>query len=213
MPCKSRRRRGVPLILWRVIVWVSTMRLGNSILEELYAPTRKKSSRFDRTCLSHPAVELAEQEKQQIFRNICIDMVLSHITLIADIEPHQTEETTPLSESSVLVPVKTYREHPPQLAATNPAFIRFSSSTTGTAKGVVLSHETICVRIHAANQSLQISSQDRIVWVLSMAYHFAVSIVAYLTFGATIILCLNYFGRTLIQTAARHKATIIYTAF
>ncbi|MBV7337418.1 acyl--CoA ligase [Chloroflexi bacterium TSY] len=157
-------------------------------------------------------VELAEQEKRQIFRNIRIDAVLSHPKMTADIESHQAEDTIPLSEHSVLIPVTKYREHPHQLGATNPAFIRFSSGTTGAAKGVVLSHETIYERIHAANHGLQISSRDRIVWVLSMAYHFAVSIVAYLSFGATIILCRNYFGSTLVQAAVRHRATMIYAA-
>jgi long-subunit acyl-CoA synthetase (AMP-forming) len=46
------------------------------------------------------------------------------------------------------------REPPPTLAKLNPAFIRFTSGTTGDAKGVVLSHETIFERIQAANQGL-----------------------------------------------------------
>jgi long-chain acyl-CoA synthetase len=77
------------------------------------------------------------------------------------------------------------------LTALNPAYIRFTSGTTGTAKGVILSHQTIFERIQAANTCLIIGPQDRIVWLLSMAYHFAVSIVAYLTFGASIILSRN----------------------
>lgn len=157
-------------------------------------------------------IELAGQEKEQIFRNIRIDAVCTNSAMLADIEPHLAADAIPLAENGVLVPVKKYRAHPPELAATNPAFIRFSSGTTGAAKGVILSHETICARIHAANQGLQLSPQDRILWVLSMAYHFAVSIVAYVSFGATIILCRNHFGNTLVQAAVRHKATMIYAA-
>ena len=35
----------------------------------------------------------------------------------------------------------------------NPAFIRFSSGTTGKSKGVVISHESILERTDAADQS------------------------------------------------------------
>ncbi len=41
------------------------------------------------------------------------------------------------------------------LEALNPAFIRFSSGTTGTSKGIVISHETLLGRITAANEGLR----------------------------------------------------------
>lgn len=80
------------------------------------------------------------------------------------------------------------------------------------AKGVVLSHETIFDRVHAANSGMQLSSEDRVVWLLSMAYHFAVSIVAYLTFGATIILHKRAIdlGRGHVEDAADQRGTVIY---
>ena len=74
------------------------------------------------------------------------------------------------------------------LEALNPAFIRFSSGTTGASKGIVISHETLLARITAANEGLQIGPEDRVLWVLPMAHHFAVSIILYLYHGATTIL-------------------------
>ena len=74
----------------------------------------------------------------------------------------------------------------------------------------MLSHETIFDRIHAANEVLKIGPDDSVVWLLSMSYHFTVSIVAYLSFGAGIVLCPNYFGKTIVEAANRHGATLIY---
>jgi long-chain acyl-CoA synthetase len=101
-------------------------------------------------------------------------------------------------------------DHPPEFAAVDAAFIRFTSGTTSTAKGVVLSHKTVYERIHAANEALAIGEDDTIVWLLSMSYHFTVSIVAYLTFGASILLCSNHFGETIVEEAAAHSGTLIY---
>ena len=162
-------------------------------------------------CVTPIPMELADEEKQQILHHIAIDAVISTpdyglftaFTLGAAI---------PLTGKSCLLKLKTLREPPPELAGLNPAFIRFTSGTTGDAKGVILSHETVFERIQAANQGLHIGPNDRVVWLLSMAYHFAVSIVAYLTFGATIVLCKNSFGSTILQEASRHRATLIYAA-
>ena len=92
----------------------------------------------------------------------------------------------------------------------NPAFIRFSSGTTGTSKGVVLSHETLLARITAANAGLEIGPGDRVLWMLPMAHHFAVSIVLYLYFGATTVLEHSPLREDILATAERHAATVIY---
>jgi len=68
----------------------------------------------------------------------------------------------------------------------DPAFIRFSSGTTSKRKGVVLSHSTIKNRTDSANTVLKISQEDRVLWLLPMAYHFAVTIMLFLRRGATI---------------------------
>jgi len=157
-------------------------------------------------------LELAKEEKQQILHHIAIDAVISFVGNSDLFASFYSGEATVLTEEASLFPVRTLREPPPELTGLNPAFIRFTSGTTGNAKGVVLSHETILERIQAANQGLYIVPADRIVWLLSMAYHFAVSIVAYLTFGATIILPKNAFGVSILQAAIHHRATMIYGA-
>ncbi len=96
------------------------------------------------------------------------------------------------------------------LTALNPAFIRFSSGTTGNSKGIVISHETLLARITAANEGLRIGPQDRVLWVLPMAHHFAVSIVLYLYHGATTILAPASDPKVMIEMMQTHGATVMY---
>ena len=91
-----------------------------------------------------------------------------------------------------------------------PPFSDLPPGQRASLKGVVLSHETIFERIQAANEGLRLGPDDRVIWLLSMSYHFAVSIVAYLSFGSSIVLCRNHFGPTIIKDAARYGGTVIY---
>jgi acyl-CoA synthetase (AMP-forming)/AMP-acid ligase II len=101
---------------------------------------------------------------------------------------------------------------PPRLAPhiDDAAFVRFTSGTTGAAKGVVLTHRDVLERTHAANSGLGLTSADNILWVLPMAYHFYVSIILYLEAGATVIVSADYLAGSLLDTAAKHQATFLY---
>lgn len=90
------------------------------------------------------------------------------------------------------------------------AFVRFTSGTTGAAKGVVLTHRDVLERTRAANAGLGLTSADKILWVLPMAYHFYVSIILYLEIGATVIVSADYLAGSLLETAERHQATFLY---
>lgn len=162
-------------------------------------------------CVTPLPLELTAAEKREIFRHIHIDAVISGAEIFGQLA-ECVQSRVSLTPDVAFARVTAPGEAPPELAEVNAAFIRFTSGTTGDAKGVVLSHESIHARIHAANRALQISEADRVLWLLSMDYHFAVSIVAYLTFGASVILPKNSFGVTLLGAASRHKATLIYGA-
>jgi long-chain acyl-CoA synthetase len=156
------------------------------------------------------APELAAAEKSEICRCLAIDFVISSRPP-AFLEPLRRGQAAPLGRD-VLIPVQSPRRHPPGFDPTSCAFIRFTSGTTGTSKGVVLSHRTIDERIRAANVRLAIGPGDRVLWVLSMSYHFAVSIVAYLTFGATIVLPPNNFAAAIVGSIRQHNATLLYAS-
>jgi long-chain acyl-CoA synthetase len=154
------------------------------------------------------AVELVGEEKAAICAAIHLGGVISTNKDRNCFEEFQNGPESPLQERLTWIPIGQVTENPPRFTKINAAFIRFTSGTTAASKGVVLSHETVYERIHAANEALQVGSHDRILWLLSMSYHFTVSIVSYLTFGATVILPNDHFGRTIVQAAK--GATFIY---
>ena len=94
----------------------------------------------------------------------------------------------------------------------NIAFIRFTSGTTNARKGVVLCHETIRDRIQAANQALQITADDRVMWCLPMSHHFLITIVLYLSQGATIVMARHVLARSFLEAVDRWRGTVLYAA-
>jgi long-chain acyl-CoA synthetase len=101
---------------------------------------------------------------------------------------------------------------PADLGRLDPAFIRFTSGTTDRSKGVVLSHEATLARVEAADQVLRFTGDDRIAWVLPLAYHFAVTIVAYVKAGAHILMCPDTLPRSLVDAVRRFEASVLYAS-
>jgi long-chain acyl-CoA synthetase len=155
-------------------------------------------------------VELAAAEKEQILRDIAVGFVVSVRRASAFLAPVRRGEADEILPGVVAGPVTRRRDHPAGFSDVNSAFIRFTSGTTGASKGVVLAHETIHDRIRAANEVLRIGPADRVVWLLSMSYHFAVTIVGYLSSGAAVVLPPNHFARAVLDSARRHGATLVY---
>ncbi|MEP7107068.1 MAG: AMP-binding protein [Ferruginibacter sp.] len=93
-----------------------------------------------------------------------------------------------------------------------PAFIRFTSGTTGKSKGVIISHQSVIERIEGANRGLRLGSGDTVIWMLPMAYHFVVSIVLYIRFGAAIAIAKNFLAKTIIEITNQYKGTLLYAS-
>src|SRR5205807_9627290 len=103
-------------------------------------------------------------------------------------------------------------EPPAEFHELNAAFIRFTSGTTARSKGVVLSHEATLARVDAADHVLAFTADDRIAWVLPLAYHFAVTIVAYVKAGAHIVMCRDALPHALVESIRAFKATVLYAS-
>ncbi len=101
---------------------------------------------------------------------------------------------------------------PPANHGLNIAFIRFTSGTTSTRKGVVLSHETIRDRVIASNKFLRINSDDTVMWCLPMSHHFLVTIVLYLSVGATVVLARHILARKFLEAVNQWQGTVLYAA-
>lgn len=94
----------------------------------------------------------------------------------------------------------------------NAAFVRSTSGTTDREKGVVMTHQDVIERTDAANETLRIDEGDTVIWVLPMAFHFVVSIVLYLRFGARIALADGPFAAGILDLANEHNATVLYAS-
>jgi long-chain acyl-CoA synthetase len=101
---------------------------------------------------------------------------------------------------------------PPDQHGLHLAFIRFTSGTTSARKGVALCHQTINDRIMAANQALRIGPTDTVIWCLPMSHHFLVTILLYLSQGATIVLARHVLSRPFLEAANRWQGTVLYAA-
>ena len=106
----------------------------------------------------------------------------------------------------------THLTVPSAYGACNAAFVRFSSGTTSASKGVVLSHASVLERTEAANAALRITSEDTVFWVLSMAFHFVVSILLFLRAGATIVLGGRGFPESFLDQQGREEPSVLYAS-
>jgi long-chain acyl-CoA synthetase len=146
-------------------------------------------------CLVPLAGDLSARERERVIRETGVGAIVDGVGEIRD------------------VPLASELGFDEQaLAALHPAFIRFSSGTTGTSKGIVLSHQSLLERITAANRGLGIGPADRVVWILPMAHHFAVSIMLYLLHGATTVIENSHLAEDVLTAGTKHGGTVLYGA-
>jgi long-chain acyl-CoA synthetase len=161
-------------------------------------------------CLVPLADELTEAERLEIIERtgLCGMILGSGATtgthVAADIEKSTGAAWVPLASAAIAQEA--------EFLALDPAFIRFSSGTTGRSKGVVLSHQKLRERITAANAALEIGPGDRVLWMLPMAHHFAVSIMLYLYHGACTVIGTSPLAAEILDRAKATRATVIYGA-
>jgi len=162
-----------------------------------------------RACLVPIATELAPPEREAL-----VQLTAQHLVISAGTHPWLPNSS--VSEESGAMQWRWARvaaaaQFPEEeFNALDPAFVRFSSGTTGASKGVVLGHETLLARVVSANRRLRITPDDRVLWTLPMAHHFAVSIVLYLLSGATVVLEDSHLAEEVLTTARATGATVIY---
>lgn len=159
------------------------------------------------------SIQQKNKEIEQAIEEANLHFILSEKDIFLDIEIiGNTLKTSALSISYFLSATKQYTTFAAADFIKNAAVMRFTSGTTGQAKGVVLSHQSVIERINAANNFLQLNETDRVLWVLPMAYHFVVSIVLYIKFGIGIIVCNSFLAKHILGHIRKHKGTLLYAS-
>jgi long-chain acyl-CoA synthetase len=156
--------------------------------------------------------EQTADEIATVIDRIDVDFVVAEPRLLKSFELAPLNSSLFVTKEFGIIERTATSAPPDGYFSLNPAFIRFSSGTTGMSKGVVLSHEAIIERTDAADKGMQITSEDTVLWVLSMSYHFVVSILLFLRRGATIVLCSDRFPEALIEGVTVHRGTFIYAS-
>ena len=153
-------------------------------------------------------------------KNAEIDDLLEEAQLHAILDDRSG--TQPIANADINIPMNmdsfrfafsnVDRSRPFAAHVSNPAFIRFTSGTTGKSKGVIISHQSAIERIDAANKALELGTKDVVVWVLPMAYHFVVSILLYIRFGTAIAIAKDFLSNNIIDITNQHGGTLLYAS-
>ena len=145
--------------------------------------------------------ECTEEEIAEITASLQLEAILS---------PKPRPQSVPLGPDCHLT--RLTPPSPPNNHGLNLAFIRFTSGTTSARKGVALSHETIRDRVLSANKAFGIGPNDTVIWCLPMAHHFLITIVLYLSVGATVVLAKHVVAKPFLDAINRWKGTVLYAA-
>jgi long-chain acyl-CoA synthetase len=164
-------------------------------------------------CLVPIPSELTPRERADLARRVALDCMVT----VAPFGGRASGPAQRIDVDGIEARVESGgAERPPfregAFAELGPAFVRFSSGTTGTAKGILLSHATLLERLAAARAALGIESGDRIVWLLPMAHHFVASILLYLWAGATILLVPSRLAADVLEVGRERGGTVLYAA-
>jgi long-chain acyl-CoA synthetase len=99
----------------------------------------------------------------------------------------------------------------PELDPDQPTVLLYTSGTTGTPKGVPLTHRNLCANLRALQAAGLASSEDRVLLPLPLhhAYPLTVGLLAPLAVGAAVVLPAGITGPQIMHALQDHRCTIM----
>ncbi len=99
----------------------------------------------------------------------------------------------------------------PEIEADQPTVLLYTSGTTGTPKGVPLTHGNLCANLQALQAAGLASSEDRVLLPLPLhhAYPLTVGLLAPLAVGAAVVLPAGITGPQIMHALRDHRCTIM----
>ncbi|MBC9811169.1 acyl--CoA ligase [Crocinitomicaceae bacterium CZZ-1] len=160
-------------------------------------------------CVMPMSHQLKRDELDEQIKHAALHFILDDLS---GIDPMGSTDLIALKNGQIRVAVTTNPNIVFAPHVDNPAFMRFTSGTTGTAKGVIISHQSAIERIEGANTSLNLGPDDTVIWVLPIAYHFVVSILLYVRYGAAIAITKDFLPQSIIESINRFNGTLLYAS-
>ena len=94
----------------------------------------------------------------------------------------------------------------------NGGFIRFTSGTTGEAKGVLISSESALERIEACESLFSLTKEDTVGTFMDLPFHFISSLFCFLKNAATILIPSSSTPETVLKELEQHSVSLLYGA-
>lgn len=160
-------------------------------------------------CVMPMSHQLKRDELDEAVRDAQLSFILDDFN---GIDPFGSTDFIDLKNGKIRVAKTTNTDALFAPHVENPAFMRFTSGTTGTAKGVIISHQSAIERIEGANTVLQLGPDDTVVWVLPIAYHFVVSILLYVRYGTAIAITKDFLPQSIIESINKYNGTLLYAS-
>jgi len=160
-------------------------------------------------CVMPMSHQLKREEVDEQINNGQLSFILDDLS---GIDPFVSSDLIPLKNGQIRVAMTDLFSTQFAPHVDQPAFMRFTSGTTGNAKGVLISQQSAIERIEGANEELNLGPDDVVVWVLPMAYHFVVSILLYVRFGATIAIARDFLPQSILASINNYKGTLLYAS-
>jgi acyl-coenzyme A synthetase/AMP-(fatty) acid ligase len=198
--------------------------VNNLTYEELFEEALKLSDLIKENKLPASTFVSLEVRKNKDFLVSLIASILNELVLIP--LKYDLKEEEKLTSYSITFPEyslkknkdwaleKTGIKKPSKLDAIleKGGFVRPTSGTTSTSKGVYISSSSALNRVEIAIEALEVSKDSTVLCLMSYPFHFIASLLSFLSIGATILTPDSFDENSIRSICKKNKPTHIYAS-